>query len=228
MMTRLFTILFLFLFSVASLSAQDCGGRWSITPRLGVNNSDVMGLHWYTTTGSVTNTAQLAETTSKWGLTVGADVEYRLSRRIGFSFGWFYSNEGYSMKGKDDGSVYVGGKTVGSGDKVKTHLHNFCFPLLVNVYVLRGLAVKAGLQVNGLVSSRQKFEGNSTELPLNSLHTVGLGLPVGVSYELKNIVLDVRYVWTFTNHCDLQVSNNMREVWNSRSLWMTLGYRFRL
>ena len=67
--------LFALLLYCTTHSAQSVQRRWSITPRIGVNNSNVMGFHWYTTIGNVTKAADLVETTSKWGLTFGADVE---------------------------------------------------------------------------------------------------------------------------------------------------------
>lgn len=218
--------LFALLLYCTTHSAQSVQRRWSITPRIGVNNSNVMGFHWYTTIGNVTKAADLVETTSKWGLTFGADVECMVNRRLGFSLGWYYSNEGYLIKQNASGSIYISGKKLEDDKKIKTSLHTFSFPFLVNFYVLPNLALKTGLQVDGLVSARQNYENQSSELPLNSLHTIGLGLPVALSFEFKNFAADVRYIWVFTNYCDVNITNRSKEVWNSRSLWMTLGYRF--
>lgn len=105
---------------------------------------------------------------------------------------------------------------------------SLAFPLLANVYVVKGLALKTGIQFYGMVSVRQKYKGASIELVQNSLKTFGVALPVGISYEYKNVTADVRYVWLFTNMCDMNLPDGIHEVWNTNSLWITLGYRINL
>ena len=54
--------------------------------------------------------------------------------------------------------------------------------------------------------------------------SVDFGIPVGISYEYKNITLDARYYFGLTNMNDLEDT----EVIHNRCLSITLGYRFKL
>ena len=54
--------------------------------------------------------------------------------------------------------------------------------------------------------------------------SIDFGIPVGLSYEYKNITLDARYYFGLTNMNDLEDT----EVIHNRCLSITLGYRFRL
>ena len=83
-------------------------------------------------------------------------------------------------------------------------------PVLANVYVAPGLAVKLGLQPGFLVSD-------------NSIGTKSfdLSIPVGLSYEFNNFVIDGRYnlgaikIW--------EPSDSKNSVFQ-----VTLGYKFDL
>jgi opacity protein-like surface antigen len=95
-------------------------------------------------------------------------------------------------------------------------------PIMANVYVAPGLAVKLGVQPGFNVNS--KFETTvagttgSTDIDAKS---VDFSIPVGLSYEYKNVVLDARYNWGLT-----KVFDN-RDYKNS-VFQITLGYKFDL
>ena len=189
------------------VSAQDGSrSRWTVTPRVGTNVSTFNGLKRYATDedGSVVVAGDM-DAKRKWGVTLGADVEWRMKERIGFSGGWFFSDQGYE------------------------HFHQYCFnmPLLVHFYAAPGLTLKTGVQVDGLVSARQTVGGKRLNV-LNSLKTVGLVLPVGVSYDYRLYTVDVRYCLGLTDWCDVHQYNRLGTSWKTYSLWLTLGYRFNL
>ena len=54
--------------------------------------------------------------------------------------------------------------------------------------------------------------------------TVDFGIPVGLSYEYKNVVLDARYYFGLTK---IDKTENHEDCHN-RYLSFTLGYRFHL
>lgn len=96
-------------------------------------------------------------------------------------------------------------------------------PILANVYVAPGLAVKLGIQPGFKLSAKAKAEvsGASAETDLDDIKGFDLAIPVGVSYQYQNIVLDARYNWGVTKIMDNVDSKNS-------VFQITLGYKFSL
>ena len=158
---------------------------------------------------------------------------------------------------------------------IKRSNYRFCttsleFPVLAHLHVWKGLAVKAGIQLNVALSSKIKCDYeyvvrhpsfvNASDGPYSSsteddqsadiddyISRLSLSVPVGVSYEYKNVVLDVRYAFGLTSYGDASpiksqkdISDDLRIIGvsvpeldgavNSRQnmLTFTLGYRFNL
>ena len=136
--------------------------------------------------------------------------------QLGISIGLMYSNEGFLFDEKDDVEEW------------KQSLHFLNVPVMVNFYVepnmLPGLSLKAGMQVAYLLQGKETLMGN-TATNTNSFHRVGISIPAGISYEFHNWVADLRYNIGLTNLCNHQV---LDETWRSNSLWLTLGYQFRM
>lgn len=80
-----------------------------------------------------------------------------------------------------------------------TKLDYINIPVLANVYVAKGLAVKLGLQPGFNVNSSVKVSSDnaSAEKDVDS-KTVDLSIPIGLSYEFNNFVIDGRYNWGVT------------------------------
>ena len=108
-------------------------------------------------------------------------------------------------------------------------------PILANFYVAKGLAVKIGLQPGFKVNSKVKVSsgGNSVEGNLKDaldasdadadVKSVDLAIPVGLSYEYKNIKFDARYNWSVTNAISADDDNTKHSVFQ-----ITVGYSFKL
>lgn len=185
--------------------AQSRQSTWSITPRVGVNTSDVTGLRLYETTGNTVTETGSMDTRRKWGLTAGFDVEGLIHQRFGVAVGVYYSDEGYDH----------------------VHLHQISVPVMGCFYVLPGLALKGGVQLNGLTNAQHHDLGRNSNI-LNSTKTFSVSIPLGASFDFKNVSLDVRYLMGITNFCDVRKLNNADANWKTNSLWLTLGYRFNL
>ena len=124
-------------------------------------------------------------------------------------------------------------------------------PLLVNYYIapLKGLAVKAGVQLGIRADDRLKCETQTVEanqyqdnVPVytntlmpyeyytyNTMATdvcksIDFGFPIGLSYELKGVMLDARYYFGLA---DALSASDAKEMHN-RYLSITLSYRFHL
>ena len=92
-------------------------------------------------------------------------------------------------------------------------------PVLANVYVVPGLAVKLGVQPGFMVDKdKDGYKGE--------VNTFDLSIPVGLSYEYNNFVLDGRYNWGVTKIN----KNSVKGADDTRNsvFQITLGYKFSL
>lgn len=215
--------------SLALAKAQSSDvGQWSVTPRLGVSIAKMSDAVL-----SVSVDDNLSPR-NRTGLVAGADIAYRLTNRLGFTFGALYTENGCRYP------VYSNVDENGEGtgyDKVDIKLQYVNFPLLVEGYLVDGLAVKAGVQVGYLVNSKTSMttrsiskdnEGNTvygkeetTTSDYGIARKVNLSIPIGLSYEYMNVVLDARYNIGITRIDKFTDSKN-------RFFTLTVGYRFAL
>lgn len=208
------TLIFAFLAFLLGVRAQQETGSWSITPRVGINSSvlsveDVLYLDG-------NGKEESMDAKHKWGLTAGVETQYQMWSQLGISMGLMYSNEGFQFDEK------------GGVDEWKQSLYFLSVPVLANFYIepnmLPGLSLKAGLQVDYLLQGKETLMGNTTT-NTDSFHRVGISIPAGISYEFHNMVVDLRYNIGLTNFCNHKV---LDETWRSNSLWLTLGYQFKM
>jgi hypothetical protein len=124
----------------------------------------------------------------KFGLVGGAEFGYHVADPLVVTAGVLVSMQG--AKGKDN-QLYRDHSTT------LTYLN---IPLLANYYIVPGLAVKAGIQPGFLLSSKWKGEENIKgnwvkfdETSINGIEKFDLSIPLGLSYEFSDIVIDARY-----------------------------------
>lgn len=152
--------------------AQQAVGTWSVTPKVGMNIANI-------TDGNGD---------PRIGLVAGGEVEYQATDMVSITAGALYS-----MQGAKD-------KTDGITTTVKMDYVNV--PILANVYVAKGLAVKLGIQPGFNVNAKANAEGYGREVSVDikdAIKTVDISIPVGISYEYMNFVIDARYNWGLTN-----------------------------
>ena len=139
---------------------------------------------------------------AKVGLVAGAVAEYGVAEKVGVSAGVMFSMQGCGWKDVDD----------------KTKLNYLNIPILANYYVYKGLAVKAGVQPGFLLSA--KMGDNDIK---DNMKKFDFSIPVGVSYEYMNIVLDARY------NIGLTKGNKEGDKSQKNSVFqITLGYKFKI
>lgn len=194
-MKKMFLAAAMMLVSVATF-AQNAVGQISIQPKVGLN---------------IANVTDADDADARIGLAAGAEFEYGVTDMIGVSAGLVYSMQGYKYS---EGNVDT---------TVKLDYLNV--PILANVYVAPGLAVKLGVQPGFKLSSKVKIEGSGVSIEGDSdddgVKGFDLAIPVGVSYQYQNIVLDARYNWGVTKVYDGGDSKNS-------VFQITLGYKFSL
>lgn len=152
----------------------------------------------------------------KWkaGLCLGADLQYMVTDYFGLSAGVTFSQQGGIYNDEEYGKETV------TMDFVNV-------PLMAEYYVLPGLALKAGIQPGFNMKTRAKQDGldvdieqlfQETGVSDFKLNKFDLAVPVGLSYEYRNIVLDARYFWGFLKAIDSNPFYN-------RVFQVTLGFR---
>lgn len=136
---------------------------------------------------------------AKAGFIGGAEFAYQVSNVVGISAGAMFSMEG--AKTDNDG---------------KWKANYFNIPILANVYVWDALAVKAGIQPGFNLSS--KMDGVDFK---DATKSTNFSIPVGVSYEFGQFVVDARYNIGVSELSDLGDAKG-------RVFQVTVGYRIPL
>ena len=181
--------------SVAAF-AQHAVGTVTIQPKVGMNVANVTDF-----TGSDT----------RIGLAVGAELEFQLGDIFSLSAGALYSQQG--CKGKEGGL------------SLTQKLDYINVPVMANVYVAPGFAVKLGVQPGFKVNAEYSRKVGSTTVTYDSfsdVNAVDFSIPVGLSYEFNNVVLDARYNWGLT-----KIAKEEYDCKNS-VFQFTVGYKFAL
>lgn len=220
--------------------AQPKQGKWSIIPKVGVTISKVSGdkIFYLQEGGGGGVSAQESNSKYKAGFLGGVDVQYQVTSVFGVSAGVFYQQQGtrfddFTMLGADE----KGGESVGSQ---RLHLGYLAVPVMVSGYVAPGLALKAGVQPSWLMNAEHCYETSSFTVDDDGHRTYGtshdveadvksicrsfnLSIPVGISYEYQNVVLDARYTIPLTK----TYKDDYGDGRNSTFLF-TVGYRIEL
>jgi predicted porin len=149
----------------------------------------------------------------KVGFAAGVEAEYGITETFGVSGGVLYSMEGSKNKDNSD---------------FKTNLDYINVPILANAYLFKGFAVKVGVQPGFLVRAKEKYSNGGITVDgdiKDACNKVQLSIPIGLSYEYANFVLDARYNWGLTN--TFKNDNSDKKSHNSVFMF-TLGYKFAL
>ena len=176
--------------------AQYSAGDITIQPKVGLNVSSV----------TEDEAGYIA------GFVGGVEGEYHVSPMVGISAGLLYSMQGASVKHAE-------------GDP-KLEMNYVNIPILVNAYVAKGLALKAGIQPAFNVSNKVKVDGISIDYDKYApegaeIKTFDFSIPVGISYEYMNVCLDARYNIGVSKIADGDAGRNS-------VFQITLGYKFKL
>ena len=222
----LFTCLLSCLSLAASAQAESC---WRLYPKIGVNLSKfpsdeilLMGAqHDY----------QL-KSRYKQGFTAGAELSYERDV-LSATLGLMYSNRGTKYKDYTYESPTYQEKVSG----LQYTLHYLEMPLMGGYEITRGLRLKAGVQLGYLLKARfmsssittikedqdhSTIEADETDIDvMDTFKKVDVCIPVGISYEYSNVVVEARYLIGVTTNSDLVKARNSGFVF-------TVGYGFDL
>jgi len=182
--------------SSVSAFAQNEVGQLTLQPKAGINFANLTG----------------DGTKGKVGFVGGLEAEYGVAENFSLTLGAMYSMEGARLEKIAD-------------VKHKYNLSYLNVPVMLQYYIVPGLAVKAGAQFGFRMSAKDKLSNDAGSIEANIKDEVkgfNFGIPVGISYEYKNVVLDGRYIIGATK-------NFKDEEKHKTSLFqITLGYKFAL
>ena len=199
-MKKILVVAALMLSSVSTF-AQHAVGSFNLQPKVGV---------------SIANLTELKDTDPRVGVVAGVEGEYQASDIISVSAGVLYSMQGSKYE-KELGKLK---------SKSTNKLDYINVPIMANVYVTKGLAVKLGVQPGFMVSGSENSKFNIPVASIGGTHdvkakSVDFSIPVGLSYEYNNFQLDARYNWGLTKAFENgKAKNSVFQI--------TLGYKFDL
>jgi len=195
-MKKLMMIAAMMLMSMGAF-AQNEVGQFTLKPMVGMTLANITNID-----GKI-----------KVGLAAGVEAEYGITETFGVSGGVLYSMEGSKNKDNSD---------------FKTNLDYINVPILANAYLFKGFAVKVGVQPGFLVRAKEKYSNGGITVDgdiKDACNKVQLSIPIGLSYEYADFVLDARYNWGLTN--TFKNDNSDKKSHNSVFMF-TLGYKFAL
>ena len=198
-MRKLFALLLLWL-PVLQLSAWREPGTTTIYPRVGFNLSKFGGDKIYTGINTFDGVAGTIPARFKVGFTMGVEAQHQFSNALAGSIGLLYSQQGTAFK-----------KTSDTEFDFKMKENNLIVPVMLVATTKYNIDFKLGLQPEFRVS--KAFD--------KVLNKVSLSIPVGISYEYRNVVLDLRYNIGVSHVYKEQASYDASR---GQTVMLTLGY----
>ena len=187
-------IMAVLMLSYVAAFAQRPVGSLTVQPKIGMNFATL---------------TKADDSESRIGLVAGAELEYQISDIFSISGGALYSQQGCEWS--EDGRTET------------NKLDYINIPVLANVYVVKNLAVKFGVQPAFNVNSKAKASQGDSSIQgsIEGIKTFDFSIPIGLSYEYKNIVIDGRYNFGLTKVSKYADSKNS-------VFQITLGYKFNI
>ena len=187
--------------ATVSVKAQTAGEMY-IKPMVGATASTIVG-------------KDVKDAKMRIGFVGGAEFGYQISNPFALTAGVVVAMQGANYK---DNQFF-------KDQKVKfTYLN---VPILANFYVTRGLAIKAGIQPGFLLSVKEtgsEYYENAwdsyEDTSMDAMKKFDLSIPVGLSYEFSDFVIDARYNIGVTNISKLDLAKPRNSV-----IMLTVGYK---
>lgn len=189
------------LLTTVAVMAQHEEGEFTVMPKVGLNIATL-------------SDADKAIADLHFGL----EAEYMVTDNFSLGLGAIVSNQG--------------AKYTSDGADATVDLDYVHIPILGSYYLLPGLVVKVGVQPGFKMKAKVKGDGATVDLDeyfrlLNPLldadmkvNSFTFSIPVGVSYEYRNVVVDARYNWGLTKVL------NQGDAFYNRLFMLSLGYKF--
>ena len=196
-MKKLMMIAVMAIFAMTA-SAQNINrevGAFTLQPKVGLALGSFSG-EYITTVGGDTKPK------TRVGFIAGVEGEYYIAEWFGAALGLSYAQQGWKVQGVTDKLDYLN------------------VPLVANFYVARGLALKTGVQLGFLMNAK---EGDKDIKDI--CNKTNFSIPIGISYEISNVILDIRYNIALSK-CNKNATDNYK--FRSDLVQFTIGYKFEL
>ena len=208
-----------------SANAQFEPGTFSIQPKIGINLSKVSNMP------AISEGSYKLDRSLLGGAVIGAEAEYQIAKPFSLAAGVLFSMQGCQWK---DDDFKIEGEKVEIKD-TKIELNYINVPLVANIYLFKGFAIKGGVQFGFLVGANAKSTKKIGDVTTSYDKDVkddakkfDISIPVGVSYQVPTIPI---YIDARAN---FGVTDIMKDVTddekNSRNqvFQLTVGYKFAL
>ena len=172
-------------------------GTFTLQPKVGLGIGFLSG-DWSSASG--------VDRKSRFGVLAGVEGEYYVNDWFSAALGVNYAQQGWKFKG--------------GGISETTKLDYLNILIVGNFYITEGLALKTGVQLGCLLSAKEE----STNVK-DYYEKMNISIPIGISGEYKNFVLDVRYNISLTK---INKNSNSENKYRSDLFQITLGYKFEL
>lgn len=185
--------------------------QWAVKPMVGATLNNIVGSG--------------IDDSYKFGVAAGAEVLFQPKelRRLSLSCGLLYMMQGANEKN----DFY----------KVKGNFSYLNLPVLVNFEIVKGLKVKAGMQLGYLLSASASADNYGMTIEQDIKYAMKpwyFSIPVGISYELPfGLVADFRYHIGITDVERSQISlygytfDNVGSRGHHSTFMLTLGYQIK-
>jgi hypothetical protein len=188
-------------FMVAAVTANAQGevGTLTIQPKIGMNLATM---------------TKMDDTKILVGMAGGIEAEYVVANKFSVALGALYSKQGCAF----DTDI----------DYAHFSMDYLNIPIVANYYIIPGLAIKAGIQPSFMLGAKAKAKGTLEGISATADRDVkdqfkkfDLAIPLGASYEYKNVVFDVRYNLSVLKLNKFEADKNLR----NSVIQFTLGYK---
>ena len=166
------------------------------------------------------------------GALIGVEAEYQLADMFSLAAGLNFAMQGCQW---EDTELKIGGESLKMKNN-KIQLNYLNLPIVANVYLFKGFAVKTGVQLGFLLSAKQKFDMTSSiggssatvkydEDVKDQCKKFDVSIPIGVSYQVPTIpiYIDARYNLGLT-----KIVKDIDESVKNQVFQLTVGYKFAL
>ena len=221
-MNRIIVMAIATIMAISTMSAQYQPGTVSIQPKIGIGVSNITGLG-----RSDLSNAVIIDKAPCAAALVGADLEYQISDKLGMCLGINYSLQGCAWENYSVNKVRY--------KYPRVELGYFYFPIVANIYIIEGVALKTGIQFGVLSDAAFKTSFKTTveqsEVTYDAsidlkdeFEKLDVSIPFGLSYESsKHWVFDARY-----NLGVLNINKNRGDEYKNSVFMITCGYKISL
>ena len=219
------------LVATVSANAQFEAGTFSLQPKIGGVISKVSNMPDIKIP-TAAGVSLDADKSFYAGALIGVEAEYQLADMFSLAAGLNFAMQGCQW---EDTELKIGGESLKMKDN-KIQLNYLNLPIVANVYLFKGFAVKTGVQLGFLLSAKRKYDmtgsigGSSATVKYDEdvkdqCKKFDVSIPIGVSYQVPTVpvYIDARYNLGLT-----KIVKDIDESVKNQVFQLTVGYKFAL